>query len=240
MNDRQRPSLPLLFCALALLSAIPAAPAQAMPPLCDGSTALTLIGIDTTSGRLLFSVPPLGPQGRRWVIEVEPDAHAVRAYPDPPAGLFSGSVGPGPVIAAVRCGEDCLQPMRWEGRAWKPLGEALTTPTAANVTPTYDPSGAPWIVLQGAAGAAGTVKTWAYRLQGPEWQSRGSMEVTAVGQPSALPAPQRKDGVLCGTGLFSASGHPEAWVSGLPDLPKERRGQLVALTGTTAAYVTPL
>ena len=104
MNDRQRPSLPLLFCALALLSAIPAAPAQAMPPLCDGSTALTLIGIDTTSGRLLFSVPPLGPQGRRWVIEVEPDARAVRAYPDPPAGLFSGSVGPGPVIAAVRCG----------------------------------------------------------------------------------------------------------------------------------------
>jgi len=63
------------------------------------------------------------------------------------------------------------------------------------------------------------------------------MQVTGVGQPSALPAPQRKDGVLTGTGLFSASGPPEAWVAGLPDVPPARRGAVVAVTGTDAAYV---
>ena len=63
-------------------------------------------------------------------------------------------------------------------------------------------------------------------------------DVTAVGEPQALPAPQRKDGVLTGTGLFSASGPPEAWVVGLPSLPAARRGQLVALTGRSAAYVS--
>jgi hypothetical protein len=68
--------------------------------------------------------------------------------------------------------------------------------------------------------------------------SRGSMTVAAVGQPSALPAPQRKDGVLTGTGLFSASGEPQAWVSGLPGITVARRGQLIALTGTSAAYVS--
>jgi hypothetical protein len=64
------------------------------------------------------------------------------------------------------------------------------------------------------------------------------MTVAAVGQPPALPAPQRKDGVLSGTGLFSASGPPQAWVSGLPNVSAERRGQLIALTGTSAAYVS--
>ena len=64
------------------------------------------------------------------------------------------------------------------------------------------------------------------------------MVVTGVGQPPALPAPQRKDGVLTGTGLFSASGQPQAWVSGLPNVTAARRGQLIALTGTSAAYVS--
>ena len=49
---------------------------------------------------------------------------------------------------------------------------------------------------------------------------------------------QRKDGVLTGTGLFSASGPPQTWVSGLPALPTGRRGQLIALNGTSAAYVS--
>ncbi len=62
--------------------------------------------------------------------------------------------------------------------------------------------------------------------------------MAAVGEPQTLPAPQRKDGILTGTGLFSASGPPEAWVSGLPSLPAARRGQLIALTGTSAAYVS--
>jgi hypothetical protein len=217
---------------------IPAGRQETPPTICDGSTALTLIGIDTASGRMLFSVPPPGPKDRPWIVELDAAGTAARAYSDPPQGLYSGSVGPGPVVAAVPCGKDCLQPMRWEGGSWAPLGEPLTTPSAANLSTTYDPDGTPWLLLQGATAQDGLVKAWAYHLEGREWKSRGAMDVTGVGQPSSLPAPQRKDGVLSGTGLFSASGHPEAWVTGLPNLPAARRGEIVALTGTDAAYVS--
>ena len=223
---------------LALCLFAPAAAGGESPTICDGSTALTLIGIDTASGRILFSVAPLGPKTRPWIVELDARATTARAFSDPPKGLYSGSVGPGPVIAAMACGKDCLQPMRWEGGKWAPLGEPLTTPAAANLSTTYDPSGSPWLLLQGAAAAEGLVKVWAYHLEGREWKSRGAMEATGVGHPSSLPAPQRKDGVLSGTGLFSASGPPESWVAGLPDLPAERRGEIVALTGTDAAYLS--
>jgi hypothetical protein len=234
-----------LFLALCVFAppalqgaARPEPVARIAPTICDGTSALTLIGIDTTNGRMLFSVPPLQAKDRPWVIELDAEVTAARAYPDPPKGLFSGSVGPGPVIAAVPCGEGCLQPMRWQSNAWTPVGEPLTAPTAANLSTTYDPSGSPWLLLQGPTSQDGVVKTWAYRLDGREWKSRGAMDATGVGQPSALPAPQRKDGVLSGTALFSASGPPEAWVAGLPDLPAARRGEIVALTGTTAAYLS--
>ena len=79
--------------------------------------------------------------------------------------------------------------------------------------PTYDLSGAPWFLVFGSAATTaattGQQKVWAFRLEGREWQNRGSMTVAAVGQPAALPAPQSKDGVLAGTGLFSASGLPQ-------------------------------
>lgn len=229
-----RKTLPLFaLCAFTLLRTAGAA----TPTICDSSTAVTLIGIDTTSGRMLFSVAPLDAKARPWIAELAGDGSTARAWPDPPKGLFSGSVGPGPVIAALPCGKNCLQPMRWEDESWQPVGEQLTTPTAANLSTTYDPGGTPWLLLQGAAQDS-VAKTWAYTLEGREWKSRGAMDVTGVGQPSALPAPQRKDGVLSGTGLFSSSGHPEAWVAGLPDLPAARRGEVVALTGTTAAYLS--
>ena len=99
-------------------------------------------------------------------------------------------------------------------------------------------TGTPWLLLYSPGSQDGQFKTWAFRLENREWQSRGSAEVTAVGEPQALPAPQRKDGVLTGTGLFSASGLPEAWVAGLPSLPAARRGQLIALNGLAAAYVS--
>ena len=223
---------------LALCLFAPAVSRSESPTICDGSTALTLIGIDTASGHILFSVAPLGPKERPWIVELDSRATTARAFSDPPKGLYSGSVGPGPVIAATACGKDCLQPMRWEGGKWAPLGEPLTTHAAANLSTTYDPSGSPWLLLQGAAGSEGLVKVWAYHLEGKEWRTRGAMDATGVGQPSSLPAPQRKDGVLSGTGLFSASGPPEAWVAGLPDLPPERRGAIVALTGTDAAYLS--
>lgn len=227
---------PLLIAVLAVLAAPRAAGAAGLS-ICDHNTALTLIGIDTTSGDMLFSIPPIG-TGSAHVVEIDATARAARVWPDPPKGLFSGSVGPGPVLAAIPCGENCVQPMQWNHGDWQPLGEPLRTPTASNIAPTYDESGAPWLVLQGGIAPDGRLPTWAFRLKNREWNGRGPLNVMAIGQPPALPAPQRRDGILVGTGLFSSSGKPETWAVAVPNLTAERRGQLVALTGTSAAYLS--
>jgi hypothetical protein len=44
--------------------------------------------------------------------------------------------------------------------------------------------------------------------------------------------------VISGTGMFSASGPPSTWVQGLPGVAPARRGQLLAVTSTDAAYLT--
>jgi hypothetical protein len=224
------------FLALPLLGAAPGAAAG--PAICDGSTDLTLIGMDTTSGRMLFSVPPLKDGQPGWIVQLEGDAREARAWADDPKGRYGGSVGPGPVLAAQPCGPSCLQPVRWNEGSWEPLGDSISAPTASTANPTYDQTGAPWFLLHGISGTAGQEKAWAFRFENRQWRDRGSIVVAAVGQPAALPAPQRKDGVLTGTGLFSASGPPQTWVSGLPGVKAERRGQLIALTGTAAAYVS--
>jgi hypothetical protein len=226
----------LLIATLAI--ALATAPAFAAAPICDGSTALTLIGMDTAAGRTLFAVPPTGASPSAWIVELDGEGREARVFPDDPKGRFGGSVGPGPVVAVRPCGSTCLQPVQWKDGFWEPLGDSLTSPEATTVAATWDRSGTPWVLLYGHGATAGQLKTWAFHLENRVWQSRGSTEVAAVGEPQALPAPQRKDGILTGTGLFSASGPPEAWVVGLPSLPAARRGQLIALTGTSAAYVS--
>lgn len=226
----------------ALLVLLVAATASAGPagPACGSTNPLTLIGIDTTSGATLFAAPAVG-SGPPWLIELSDlgsDGNRARLFPDAGKGRFGGSVGPGPVLAAMSCGANCLQPVRWTGSAWQPLGEPLRAPTATTVSSTYDRTGTAWFLIQFPAQQDGSVQVEAFRLKGQDWESRGSLAVTAVGQPAALPAPQRKDGVLVGTGLFSASGRPENWVAGVPSLPANRRGQLIALTGTSAAYLS--
>jgi hypothetical protein len=233
----KRASVPSLLAVLAVLF-VPVHSAAAAPALCDSTTAVTLIGIDTTTGRMLFSVAPLGPHDKPWIAELAADGSSARAVAAPPPGLFSGSVGPGPVLAAVPCGRDCLQPMRWEGKTWNPLGDQVTVPSAANLSMTYDATGSAWLLLQGPAAPNGLVKTWAWSLEGKEWTSHGSLDVTAVGQPPVLPAAARRAGVISGSGLFSASGPPETWVAGLPDVPAERRGAVIALSDTSAAYLS--
>jgi hypothetical protein len=93
-------------------------------------------------------------------------------------------------------------------------------------------------VAHGAASQEGQYQAWSFRFEGREWRSHGSLTVSAVGQPQALPAPQRKDGVVSGTGLFSASGPPATWVVGLPGVAPNRRGQLLALPGSAVAYIS--
>lgn len=215
-----------------------AAPAFAASPICDGTTALTLIGMDTAAGRTLLAVPPTGTSQAAWIVELDGEGREARVYPDDPKGRFGGSVGPGPVVAARPCGPSCLQPVQWKDGTWEPLGDSVVAPEASTFSATYDRTGAPWVLLYGHGAQAGQLKAWAFRLDNRTWQKRGASEVAAVGEPQALPAPQRKDGILTGTGLFSASGLPEAWVTGLPSVTAARRGQLIALTGTSAAYVS--
>lgn len=231
-----------LLIAFLLLAIVPAAgspaaaPAQT-GPVCGSNNPLTLIGIDSAAGNILFSSPPAG-KGEPWLIELKADGSRARARPDRSKGRFGGSVGPGPILAALPCGDSCVQPVRWTGDLWEPLGDPLRVSSATNVSPTYDRTGAPWFLIHSSTREAGRFRVQAFRFDGSGWRSRGELEVTAVGQPSALPAPQRKDGVLSGTGLFSASGRPEVWVAGIPSLPASRRGQLIALTGTAAAYLS--
>ncbi len=215
-----------------------AADAPAAPRLCDGTSALTLIGMDTESGAMLFAVA--GPSGATgsWVIELDGAGREAHAFADRGAGRFGGSVGPGPVVAVEPCGGACLQPVRWSAGAWQPLGEPLTVPGGSTAAASYDDAGAPWLVAHAATPQSGQMQAWSFRYEDHRWKSRGGLTVAAVGQPQVLPSPQRRDGVVSGTGLFSASASPETWVTGLPGLPAERRGQLLPLGGSGAAYVS--
>jgi hypothetical protein len=224
--------------------AVQAAPATAtfQPPattaICDSTTALTLIGMDTESGLMLFAVAGPGGGAGSWMVEIEAGGREAHAHPERPGARFGGSVGPGPVLAVEPCGSDCLQPVRFDHGAWRPLGESLAVPSAGTAAATYDGSGAPWLVAHTEAAQEGLYQAFAFRYEARAWKSHGSLGVTAIGQPQVVPAPQRRDGVVSGTGLFAASGQPMTWVKGLPGLPPNRRGQLLALTGTEAAYLS--
>jgi hypothetical protein len=229
---------PALALALAA-AALPAARvARAATPLCDATTALTPIGMDTSSGQMLFAVAPPSADGPAWIVELDGAGGAAHGYPAGAGSRFGGSVGPGPILAVETCGSNCLQPVRWREGGWQRLGEPLTAPSATTLASTYDGTGTPWFVAHGASAAEGQVRAWAFRLEGGEWRARGNLEVAAVGQPQGLPAPQRKDGIVTGTGLFSASAPPASWLAGLPGLPAEKRGQVLPLAGAGAAYVS--
>ncbi len=210
-------------------------------PACDAASALTLIGMDTRSGLMLFSLTDdNGDSGGSggWTVQLDGSGHEARAFPERPSGRYGGSIGPGPVVAVEPCGAQCVQPVRWDHGGWQPLGEAVTLPAGATLAGTYDEGGAPWLMAHAAGTKPGLYQAWAYRLEGREWKSHGGLEVTAVGQPQVTPAPQQADGVVSGTGLFSAGAPPETWVKGLPGVTADRRGQILALGGNDAAYIS--
>jgi hypothetical protein len=249
--NRRTASATATLAALAALSPLtaPAAarqPAAAPPPMvtaaagavCDSSSTLSLVGMDTASGVMLFATDAPAGGDAGWLLEVDAAAHDARAYAGLAAGRFGGSVGPGPVVTVEHCGPDCLQPESWTAGDWRPLGEALSVPAGSTVATTYDESGGPWLLAHAAAGQPGHYQAWSFRYEGRQWKSHGGLTVTAVGQPQALPAPQRLDGVVSGTGLFAASGPPSTWVGGLPGVAANRRGQLLALAGSSVAYIS--
>jgi hypothetical protein len=208
-------------------------------PVCDSNTALTVIGMDTSSGLMLFALAGGSTAGGGgWVVGLDGAGREAHAYPERSGNRYGGSVGPGAIVAVESCGPECLQPVRWHGDAWQPLGDSLTVPSGSTLAATYDESGAPWLVAHAAGTRDGEYKAWSFRYEGHEWKGHGSLTVAAVGQPQAVPAPQASDGVTSGTGLFTASAPPSTWVQGLPGVTPDRRGQLLALGDAGAAYLS--
>lgn len=235
----------LLAALIGLVLSAPVAAAQRA--ICDASAALTVIGVDTAAGQTLLALRSAESSGGRppgWVIELDSTGDRARAFADPSTGRFGGSVGPGPVLAAQPCSGSCLQPVRWSDGAFQPLGEPITAPQGATSAATYDASGAPWFVLlaslpgdsQVKNAASGDLRAWSWRFEG-EWRERGNQVVSAVGDLPAAPAPGRSDGIVVGTGRWSAAAAPALWAAGVPALPAERRGQLLALSERDAAYL---
>ena len=231
---------PVALALLLLAATLPVAPLAAAPlKLCDDATSITPIGVDTKSGLTLLALPGRD-GGRGWIVELPAGGGAARLHEDRTQGRSGGSVGPGPVLSILPCGPTCIQPVQWADGAWKPLGESFAAPSVSTAASTWDDTGHPWIVLHGQRQEGGRMTAWAFRLEtgAREWKSKGSLLIAASGPPEAIPAPQRKDGVLSGSGLFAASGRPAHWVSGLPVLPANRRGQVVPLAGSAAAYLS--
>ena len=241
-------TLPGLLGWAILLFPSALAAAEPQRAICDASAALTVIGVDTAAGLSLLSLRSAeiaGTNPEAWVIELDASGDRARAFPDRAAGRFGGSVGPGPVIAARPCSAgSCLQPVRWSDGGFQPLGEPVASPEGTTLAATYDAAGAPWLVLlaalpdQPAAGAVGgELRAWGWRFEG-EWRERGHLVVSAVGDLPAAPAPGRRDGIVVGTGRFGAAEPAGIWAAGVPALPPERRGQLLALSGNDAAYIS--
>lgn len=208
------------------------APATAVA--CDADSALTLVGLDTASGKALFAVANHG-SGGGWLELRFAERRATLA----PAGselVLGSSAGPGAVFAVLACGENCLQPARFSAGRFIALGAALLVPARATVAATYDGGGAPWIVLHEPSDA-GVLAARAFRLTDGEWLPRGTLRVTDVGHPGAHAVPGDRQTITSGTGLFSAAAEPRYWLDGLPELAPARRGQVVPLGDESAAYV---
>ncbi len=238
-----------LLVTTLLSAALPLGAAEART-ICDASDALTVLGVDTAAGQTLLTLTPRtqAPDSpAASVIELDALAERPRAYVDRPDGRLGGSVGPGPVLAVQPCprpGGSCLQPVRWSEGAFRPLGEPIVTPAGATAAATYDAKGTPWIVLlapapKGASGATSEstdLKAWAWSFDG-DWREQGSQIVSAVGDLPAAPAPGASGGIVVGTGRFGA-GPATTWARGVPALPADRRGQLLALSEVDAAYLS--
>ncbi|HEX4952371.1 MAG TPA: hypothetical protein VF017_03115 [Thermoanaerobaculia bacterium] len=200
--------------------------------LCPEPRPLTFFGADTAAGSFSYALED--PAGTLVLITVTERSETARAL-DLPA-LFAGSVGAGSLFAWQRCGEGCVEALRLEGAAWRPLGQPLAVANVANLTSLYDRSGSAWLVVHSPA-EAGWVETSAWRFEAGAWVAKGQLPALAVGSPAALPAPEDPQGVVSGSARFSAQGPPTTWAVGLPRLPEEKEGSLYPLGPIGAVYV---
>ena len=137
------------------------------------------------------------------------------------------------------------RPQQVEG---EPLGGPLEVPSDATVHGTYDSEGRPWVVFHRLLEPAGpiedalsappaAIRAHAFRLAGESWADRGELRVQSVGSPGATPAPQAADGILSGTGLFTAGRPPSSWVASVPKLSREHTAQILPLASQSGAAV---
>ncbi len=247
-RSRRRPHRLVAVAALLLAGAAGARTAAA-GFACDQRTSLVAVGVNTAAGSLLLRAAG-GPTRGGWLVAATPSTL-------PPAGdgiewtetatyfpqaegpaPYGGSIGPGPVFAVRRCGAGCLEAVRWEAGTWRPMGRPFGAPDDATVHATWDGGGVAWIVLHTATADGDGTWSRALHLDGDTWRDAGTLRVWAGGAAAAVPDPAHDDGVLSGTGRFRRAAAPETWVSGLPEVGRERRGVLVPVGGEAAAYVT--
>lgn len=229
-------ALGLLF-APALEAAPPSEGAVQRGPECGLSAVPSLVGFDTAAGEALLSLPAR--EGGSYLVLWRQGAETARLFREPEGvGRFGGSIGPGPTFAVRRCGDDCLQPIRFDDGDWEPLGEPIAAPVAATVHATYDRSGHPWTVVHGSSDRPGLTRAWAFHLDGREWRSAGRLEVAALSPQGAVPAPWFPLAVVSGTGLFAATGEPRTWVSGLPADRGGTGSQVIAYDRKAVAFLS--
>lgn len=236
MSRFRRTVAPALVLALGLLA--PPLSGADEGPRCGLSVVPTLVGFDTSSGAALLALP--GREGAAYLALWLQGEETARLFREPAElGRFGGSIGPGPIFAFRRCGEGCLQPLGFAADGWQPLGEPILAPLAATVNATYDLAGHPWTVVHGSSERPGLTRAWAFHLEGGEWRAAGRLDVTGLAAPGALPAPWSPEGVVSGTGLFTATGEARSWVSGLPADRGGAGAQVVAFDRHAAAFLSP-
>ena len=208
MSSTRRIFVPIL--PLLLLAAAPAAAAFR----CDSTTALTLIGLDTRAAHALFALPQNGSEPP-WLLDADLAKGSARAVQETTARRFGGSRGPGPILAGQRCGERCLQVVRWGDGGWAPVGKSLTAPEASTLHLTYDGEGTPWAAVQ-TIGEKDAVVAAILLFDEGKWSMLGSFTVHGVGSSGLLPAPKGERGVTFGDAAFVEGEKPLRFVKSLP------------------------
>ena len=221
----------------ALLALAAAGLAETSSPVCAEPTPLTVLAMDTASGLSLLALTA-SEAGGSFLVEVGSSNDHARAFGGfTPGERFSGSIGPGPILALRRCGEGCVQAEAWSDGTWSPRGETLKVPATANLHLTYDRAGKPWLAVHALTQERGLTDVAAYRLEGGSWKVRGRVIVHASGTPAVYPAPWREDAIVSGSALFSATESPSYWLQGMPPTPEPNRGNLIALGAELTALL---
>lgn len=242
VNGWYRRRSPILV-ALALASALAtvlagglSAEPLALRDVCDETTELDLVGVDTTAHSALLALPSRQDGVPAWLLEIGPDGATL--YPDPhPAGRFGGSTGPGAVLAFERCGGACVQAVAWSAGRWQPAGPPLDTGGGTTLHAARDGSGRAWIAQHFPGASEHTRRVVAVRLEEGRWREAGSLEVSGAGSPAVAPDPAHAQSLISGSGRFTPGRPPETWVR-TPPLPPGEVGSLVPLGGERAAYLT--